>query len=63
MGAGENLSEHVVGRGWPSADIRHEMFVEAIEIIRTLFDGGYVTYRGEHLDVEDAKLFDKPDER
>jgi G6PDH family F420-dependent oxidoreductase len=39
VGAGENLSEHVVGRGWPSADIRHEMFVEAIEIIRTLFDG------------------------
>ena len=35
---------------------------EAIEIIRTLFDGGYVTYRGEHFDVEDAKLFDKPDE-
>jgi hypothetical protein len=29
----------VVGRSWPSADIRHEMFVEAIEIIRTLFDG------------------------
>jgi len=39
VGAGENLSEHVVGRGWPSTDIRHEMFVEAIEIIRTLFDG------------------------
>ena len=63
LGTGENLSEHVVGRGWPSADVRHEMFVEAIEIIRTLFDGGgYVTYRGEHFDVEDAKLFDKPDE-
>ena len=63
VGTGENLSEHVVGRGWLSADVRHEMFVEAIEIIRTLFDGGgYVTYRGEHFDVEDAKLFDKPDE-
>ena len=34
LGTGENLSEHVVGRGWPSADVRHEMFVEAIEIIR-----------------------------
>jgi G6PDH family F420-dependent oxidoreductase len=62
LGAGENLSEHIVGRGWPSADVRHEMFVEAIEIIRTLFDGGYVTYRGEHFDVEDAKLFDRPEE-
>src|SRR3954468_16829411 len=62
LGAGENLSEHVVGRGWPSADMRHDMLVEAIEIIRTLFDGDYVTYRGEHFDVEDAKLFDRPEE-
>ena len=62
LGSGENLSEHVVGRGWPAVDIRHEMFVEAIEIIRTLFDGGYVTYRGEHFEVEDAKLFDRPEE-
>jgi G6PDH family F420-dependent oxidoreductase len=62
LGAGENLSEHVVGRGWPSADVRHEMLLEAIEIIRALFEGGYVTYRGQHLDVEDAKLFDRPEE-
>jgi G6PDH family F420-dependent oxidoreductase len=62
LGAGENLSEHVVGRGWPPADVRHEMFREAIEIIRRLFDGGYVTYHGEHFDVESAKLFDRPDE-
>lgn len=63
LGTGENLSEHVVGRGWPSADVRHDMFVEAIEVIRALFDSvGYVTHRGEHFDVEDAKLFDKPDE-
>ena len=25
LGAGENLNEHVVGRGWPRANIRHEM--------------------------------------
>ena len=27
LGAGENLNEHVVGGGWPSADRRHEMLV------------------------------------
>ena len=61
LGTGENLSEHVVGRGWPPVDIRHEMLVEAVEIIRRLFAGGYVTYHGAHFDVEDAKLFDLPD--
>ncbi len=62
LGAGENLSEHVVGGGWPPVDVRHEMFREAIEIIRALFDGGYVTYHGNHYDVESAKLFDRPEQ-
>src|SRR3954454_21880995 len=63
LGAGENLNEHVVGGGWPGADVRHEMFVEATRIIRELFDGGYVNFRGEHFDVESAKLWDLPEKR
>lgn len=62
LGAGENLNEHVVGRGWPPADVRHEMLREAIEIIRSLFDGGYVNHHGLYFDVESAKLFDPPEE-
>ncbi|MCQ6246033.1 TIGR03557 family F420-dependent LLM class oxidoreductase [Streptomyces sp. SID8361] len=62
LGAGENLNEHVVGQGWPSADVRHEMLEEAIEIIRALFDGGYLTHRGTHYDVDSAKLWDLPDQ-
>src|SRR3954451_20068867 len=46
LGAGENLNEHVIGGGCPSVDVRHEMFSEAIRIIRALFDGGYVNVRG-----------------
>ncbi|MGY1615684.1 LLM class F420-dependent oxidoreductase [Geodermatophilus sp. SYSU D00691] len=63
LGAGENLNEHVVGGGWPGADVRHEMFVEAVRVIRELFDGGYVNFRGEHFDVESAKLWDRPEKR
>ncbi|MDQ1662126.1 MAG: hypothetical protein QOJ68_2106 [Blastococcus sp.] len=63
LGAGENLNEHIVGGGWPGADVRQEMLVEAIHIIRELFDGGYVNFRGEHFDVESAKLWDLPDTR
>lgn len=62
LGSGENLNEHVVGTGWPSADIRQEMLEEAVEIIRELFKGGYVNHRGTHFDVESAKLWDLPDE-
>src|SRR3954447_2061649 len=63
LGAGENLNEHVVGQGWPMAGVRHKMLGEAIEVISALFDGGNVTYRGKHFDVESAKLWDLPDER
>ena len=60
LGSGENLNEHVVGRGWPPADVRQDMLVEAIEIIRRLFDGGYCSYMGEHFRVDSAKLWDLP---
>jgi G6PDH family F420-dependent oxidoreductase len=64
LGSGENLNEHVVGQGWPPADVRQEMLVEAIHIISSLFDGeGYLNYRGEHFDVESAKLWDLPEKR
>ena len=63
LGAGENLNEHVVGAGWPSVEIRHEMLAESVEIISDLFDGGYVTYGGSHYRVDSAKLWDLPDKR
>jgi len=63
LGAGERLNEHVVGRGWPPVDERHEMLREAVGVIRELWDGGYVTHRGEHFVVEDARVFDLPRRR
>ncbi|MGO9822406.1 MAG: TIGR03557 family F420-dependent LLM class oxidoreductase [Solirubrobacteraceae bacterium] len=64
LGAGENLNEHVVGRRWPAVGARHEMLSEAIDIISELFDGdGTVNYRGRHYDIEQAKLWDLPQER
>lgn len=63
LGSGENLNEHVVGRGWPSVTVRHEMFVEALKIINALFDGGYVTRHGQYYHVDSAKLWDLPTQR
>jgi G6PDH family F420-dependent oxidoreductase len=63
LGTGERLNEHVVGRGWPPVDVRQEMLREAVGVIRELWDGGYVTHRGEHFVVEDARVFDLPRRR
>ena len=62
VGAGERLNEHVVGRGFPAVAERQAMLREALEIIRLLWSGGYQSYRGEYLDLEDARVFDLPDE-
>jgi G6PDH family F420-dependent oxidoreductase len=61
LGAGERLNEHVVGRGWPSVEVRHEMLAEAIDVIRLLWEGGYRSHRGEYFTVEDARVFDLPE--
>jgi G6PDH family F420-dependent oxidoreductase len=63
LGAGENLNEHVVGRGWPPANVRHEMLGEAVGIIRELLGGGYVNVSGAHFRVDSAKLWDLPEQR
>ena len=63
LGAGERLNEHVVGRGWPAVTERHEMLSEAIEVIRLLWQGGDANWRGRHFAVEDARVFDLPDEQ
>jgi G6PDH family F420-dependent oxidoreductase len=62
LGTGERLNEHVVGAGWPPADVRQEMLAEAIEVMRRLWSGEYVSHRGPHFTVEDARIFDLPEE-
>ena len=62
VGSGENLNEHVLGDKWPAADERLEMFEEAIEVIRLLWEGGFQSFRGEFYDVEQARIYTLPDE-
>jgi len=62
VGSGENLNEHVLGDKWPAADERLEMFEEAIEVIRLLWEGGFQTFSGDFYDVEQARIYTLPDE-
>ncbi|MCG5432836.1 LLM class F420-dependent oxidoreductase [Mycobacterium sp. MYCO198283] len=61
LGSGENLNEHVVGRGWPTAVRRQDMLREAIQIIRELFTGELVDWKGEYFEVDSARLWDLPE--
>ena len=61
LGAGENLNEHVTGGGWPPVNTRHAMLEEAVQIIKALFAGGYVHFRGRYFEVDSAKLWDLPE--
>jgi len=60
VGTGEALNEHVVGVRWPPPAVRREMLEEAVGIIRALFSGETVEHRGEHYEVDNARLFDPP---
>jgi len=61
LGSGENLNEHVIGQGWPGVATRQDRLAEAIEVIRQLHTGDLVTYRGEHFDVDSARIWDLPE--
>jgi coenzyme F420-dependent glucose-6-phosphate dehydrogenase len=62
VGTGENLNEHILGDRWPPFELRLEMLEEAIEVMRSLWQGGLQTHYGEHYVVENARIYDLPGE-
>jgi G6PDH family F420-dependent oxidoreductase len=62
IGSGEALNEHILGTHWPEADVRLEMLEEAVEVMRTLWSGGQRSHRGRHYTVENARIYDLPEE-
>jgi len=61
VGTGEALNEHILGDPWPTAEVRLEMLEEAVGIIRDLWSGETVTYRGAFYEVDSARLYTLPD--
>jgi G6PDH family F420-dependent oxidoreductase len=62
VGTGEALNEHILGDPWPSADIRLEMLEEAVEVMRELWKGGFVSHYGQYYTVENARIYTLPDQ-
>jgi G6PDH family F420-dependent oxidoreductase len=61
VGSGEALNEHILGDAWPSADVRLEMLEEAVEVMRKLWKGGFVSHRGKHYTVDQARIYTRPE--
>ncbi|GGR13295.1 LLM class F420-dependent oxidoreductase [Actinoplanes ianthinogenes] len=60
VGTGEALNEHITGMRWPVAEERLEMLEEAVEVMRELWKGDFVTHRGEHYEVDQARVYTRP---
>ncbi len=61
LGSGEALNEHILGDRWPGADERLEMLEEAVDVIRTLWQGGVQSHRGPHYRIDHARVYDLPE--
>lgn len=59
VGSGEALNEEAATGAWPKWQERWDRLIEAITIIRQLWSGENVSYRGKYYAV-DAKLYDPP---
>jgi len=62
VGAGEALNEHVLGQPWPVVEVRQAMLEEAITVMRALWTGEVTDHHGTQYTVENARLYDVPDE-
>ncbi len=59
VGSGEALNEEAATGLWPKWPERWERLIEAIGIIRALWNGEQLTHHGKYYNVE-AKLYDPP---
>ena len=62
VGSGEALNEHILGDPWPSVGVRLEMLEEAVDVIRLLHKGDEISHHGEHYEVQEARIYTRPDQ-
>jgi G6PDH family F420-dependent oxidoreductase len=62
VGSGEALNEHILGDPWPGIEQRLSMLEESVAIMRELWEGGNVSYDGQHYVVDRARLYSLPAE-
>lgn len=61
LASGEAVNEVVTGEPWPRKEVRVQRLEESVDIIRRLLSGEEVTHSGL-IDVQHARVWDRPDE-
>lgn len=61
VGSGEALNEEASGGGWGEYEERAERLEEAVQIIKTLWKGDWMSFKGKHYQIPRARLFDIPE--
>jgi TAT-translocated FGD2 family F420-dependent dehydrogenase len=59
VGSGEALNEQTATGTWPKWQARWDRLIEAIDVIRQLWTGNDIAYKGKYYTVN-AKLYDPP---
>lgn len=63
VSTGEAMNEVPLGFDWPNYPERRQRLEESLEIIQALWElDGFVDYDGEHYQLDDARLYTKPEE-
>ena len=60
VGTGEALNEYSSTAQWPAYKQRQAQMAEAIELIRALWSGEKITYKGVYYQTRQAKLYTRP---
>jgi coenzyme F420-dependent glucose-6-phosphate dehydrogenase len=62
LGTGESMNEVPLGLEWPDGKERFARFREAVTLIRELWSGERVTFKGTYYRTELATIYDRPDQ-
>jgi coenzyme F420-dependent glucose-6-phosphate dehydrogenase len=60
LGSGQLLNEHITGETWPSKAERNARLEECVNIIRRLWAGEEISFKGL-VQVDEAKLYTRPE--
>jgi len=60
VGSGEALNEVPSGGGWASVHERSERLAEAVQLIRKLWTGGWISHDGPYYPIQNARIYDLP---
>lgn len=59
VGSGEAMNEAPIGFTWPKYAERQDRLIEAVQIIKKLWQGGFVDYEGKYYHLKSANIYMK----